>query len=212
MNRYLICRLLLSVALMGAPTAMIGQANPGSPNQQQDPIHSEPDSTSVPAQSGQEMQDKIFLRKALQGGTAEVQLGKLAVEKASTDSVKSFAQKMVNDHTEMNNAIASLAESKGAIVSTKLTEVGQTEYDKLGKLSGEAFDKEYVSCMVKYHHADLREFRTEAANTNDAELKTALDKAAQIVREHMLLADKLAHEMGIPPPGRGGKSANPTTN
>jgi putative membrane protein len=145
----------------------------------------------------------MFLQKAAEGGTAEVQLGKLATEKASADDVKAFGQKMVDDHTELNNQMAPIAESKGVALPRKMGKADQAEYDKLSALSGEAFDKEYVAYMVKDHHEDLREFRTAAMNTNDPDMKMALDKAAKVIREHMVMADKLAREKGLATPGRG---------
>ena len=201
MSRNRIFVLIVCVAAI-SPTILVAQVDP---NQQPNPLRSEPDSTSVPGVSHEEMQERIFLQKAAEGGTAEVQLGKLAVEKASADDVKAFGQKMVDDHTQLNNQMAPLAESKGVALPRKMGKADQAEYDKLANLSGEAFDKEYIAYMVKDHHADLREFRMAATNTNDPDMKVALDKAAKVIREHMVLADKLAHEKGLTTPGRGVK-------
>ena len=99
--------------------------------------------------------------------------------------------------------MAPIAESKGVALPRKMGKADQAEYDKLSALSGEAFDKEYVAYMVKDHHEDLREFRTAAMNTNDPDMKMALDKAAKVIREHMVMADKLAREKGLATPGRG---------
>jgi putative membrane protein len=88
-----------------------------------------------------------------------------------------------------------------------MSKAGQAEYDKLNTLSGDAFDKEYIVYMVKDHHADLREFRIEATSTSDPDLKAAVDKAALVIHEHMVLADKLAQDKGIAAPGRGNKPA-----
>jgi len=158
------------------------------------------------------MQDKAFLRKAVEGGVAEIQLGKLATDRASADDVKAFGQKMVDDHTRLNESMAPIGQSMGVALPRKMSKADQAEYDKLGTLSGEAFDKEYIAYMVKDHHADLREFRIESAGTNDPELKAAVDKAAQVIHEHMVLADKLARDKGIQTPGRGGKPSGITTN
>ena len=184
------------------PASLIGQIDP---NQPPNPLRSEPDSTSIPGISHHDLQDRIFLQKAAEGGTAEVQLGKLAVEKASAADVKAFGQKMVDDHTQLNNEMSPIAESKGVALPRKMTKAAQAEYDKLGTLSGEAFDKEYIAYMVKDHHEDLREFRMAAANTNDPDLKVALDRAAKVIREHMVMADKLAREKGIATPVRGAR-------
>jgi putative membrane protein len=196
--------LILCVAAAISPAALVAQFDP---NQPPNPLRSEPDSTSIPGESHHDIQDRIFLQKAAEGGTAEIQLGKLAVEKASATDVKAFGQKMVDDHKQLNEQMAPIAESKGVALPRKMGKADQAEYDKLANLSGEAFDKEYIAYMVKDHHADLREFRMAATNTNDPDMKAALDNAAKVIREHMVMADKLAHEKGLSTPGRGARPA-----
>ena len=192
--------LIVCVAAAISSATWVAQVDP---NQPPNPMRSEPDSTAVPGVSHEEMQERMFLQRAAEGGTAEVQLGKLAVEKASADDVKAFGQKMIDDHTQLNNQMAPITESKGVALPRKMGKADQAEYDKLAALSGEAFDKEYIAYMVKDHHTDLREFRMAAMNTNDPDLKVALDHAAKVIREHMVMADKLAHEKGLTTPGRG---------
>ena len=100
--------------------------------------------------------DKMFLKKASMGGYAEVQLGQLAAQKGNSDEVKKFGQKMVDDHTALNDQMKPFAEAAGLQPPTKLSPKDQAEYDKLNGLSGDDFDKEYLAYMVKDHHIDLR--------------------------------------------------------
>jgi putative membrane protein len=196
---------LVVMAAVSAPAVVIAQVVPVPPSQQTDTEHSTTDGASPSAESIRAMQDKIFLRKAMEGGLAEIQLGKLAAEKASAEDVKAFGQKMVDDHTQLNNSLAPLAKSRGVAEVKAMNKLDQGEYDKLNGLSGDDFDKEYLTYMMKDHHADLREFRTASAATSDPDLKEAIDKATPVIRDHMLMADKLAHAKGIPLPGRGAK-------
>ncbi len=112
------------------------------------------------------MQDKMFLRKAAEGGIAEVKLGQLAAQKASSEDVKAFGQKMVDDHTKLNLEIAQVADSMGVMLPKSMNKEDQAEYDKLNALSGNDFDIEYLTFMVKDHHQDLHEFRIEAASSH----------------------------------------------
>jgi putative membrane protein len=153
----------------------------------------------------------MFVRNAAGGGLAEVQLGQLAAEKGSSQDVKDFGKKMVTDHTALNNDMAPVAQSMGVSVPKKLSKQDQAEYDKLNGLSGEDFDKEYITAMVKDHHKDLREFQNEATSTSDPELKAVVAKGLTVINEHMTMADKLAKDKGIAMPGRNGKSAAPPT-
>jgi len=158
------------------------------------------------------MKDKIFLRKAAQGGMAEVKLGQLAAQKGSSDDVKAFGQKMVDDHTRLNNDMAPIADSMGVRLPTNLNKEDQAEYDKLNGLSGNDFDMEYLSFMVKDHHKDLHEFRQEAASTTDPTLQAAVYNAAKVIHEHSVMVDKLARDKGVPMPQRGpNKSASPAS-
>ena len=160
----------------------------------------------------QAMKDKMFIRKAAQGGMAEVKLGQLASDKASSPDVKSFGQKMVTDHTQLNDDMKPIADSMGVMLPKQVSKEDQAEYDKLNGLSGTDFDKEYVTFMVKDHHKDLREFRAESQSASDPNLKAAVEKGEKVIQEHTTMADKLAKSMNIGMPGRGTRaSATPPT-
>ena len=213
----------LSVAAVFFPAALLAQADPltipsaqtqqpNRPPQTPTSMPSMQDSSGSPNDTAQEMKDKMFLRRAAEGGLAEVQLGKLAAEKGSSQEVKDFGQKMVDDHTKLNNDMAPIADSIGVMQPKKMAKGDQAEYDKLNGMSGDDFDKEYLAYMVKDHHEDLHEFRVEAVSTSDPTLRAAVDKGAGVIREHMVMVDKLARAKGIPVPGHGGNKHAPPSN
>jgi putative membrane protein len=206
--------IMFGMAIAFAPVTLFAQSNPMNPGGstssaplpgQQAPNTGMQDSGTNANEVSQTMKDKMFLRKAAEGGMAEVQFGQLAVQKAGGDDVKAFGQKMVDDHTALNNEMAAVADSMGVRAPKTINKMDQAEYDKLNGLSGGDFDTEYLTVMVKTHHKDLREFRTEAADTQDPTLKAAVDKGEKVIREHTMMVDKLAREKGIPMPARGGK-------
>lgn len=220
-----VSQLALAGALLLAAGAAYSQTDPtqGQPTpqqsnqQQQQPAVSHgssgndlQDAAPNSGVSGQMMKDKIFLRKAAEGGLAEVQLGQLASEKASAQDVKDFGAKMVKDHTELNDEMKPIADSMGVMLPKKLSPKDQAEYSKLSGLSGNDFDTEYLTYMVKDHHADLREFRMEAMNASDPALKAAVDKGAKVIREHTSMVDSLARSKGIALPSRSQKPTAPT--
>jgi putative membrane protein len=186
------------------PTAIV--ASQTQPNRAQQQLPSSPatqDSAPNSGDVGQIMQDKMFLRKTAEGGIAEVKLGKLAVQKASSDDVKAVGQKMIDDHTKINDDMAQVADTMGVMLPKTMNKEDQAEYDKLSKLSGNDFDIEYLSFMVQDHRHDLHAFRIEAASPTDPALHDAVVKAARIIHEHKVMVDKLAHEKGVPVPSRG---------
>src|ERR1700761_6154781 len=108
---------ILSPGLLFAqfdPTSIVAsQTQSNRPQQQLPSTPSMQDSGPNSGDVGQVMQDKMFLRHAAEGGIAEVKLGQLAANKASSDDVKAFGQKMVDDHTKINNDIDQIADSMG---------------------------------------------------------------------------------------------------
>lgn len=137
------------------------------------------------------MADKTFIKKAAQGGLAEVELGKLATEKASNEEVKKFGQRMVDDHTKMLDDLKQLAQSKGVELpgspgmGDKAHELG------LRSKSGKDFDKEYMSEMVKDHEKDVKETADLAQKVKDPELKSAIEKAHGKIQQHLAMAKQV---------------------
>jgi putative membrane protein len=203
---------ILSPGLLFAqfdPTATsASQTQPNRHQQQAPSTTSLQDSGPNAGDVGQIMQDKMFLRKAAEGGIAEVKLGQLAAQKGS-DDIKAFGQTMVDDHTKLNLEIAQVADSMGVMLPKSMNKEDQAEYDKLNALSGNDFDIEYLAFMVKDHHKDLHEFRIEAASPTDPTLHSEVVKAQSVIHEHTVMVDKLARAKGVPVPSHGGHKPNP---
>src|ERR1700675_2397646 len=106
---------LAGAALLTVPSAIAQMAHPSSPSSQTSPTQQQGVSPMDQANANQDpngasqMADKAFVRNALEGGMAEVQLGQLALQKSSNDDVKQFAQKMIDDHTKLGDEMKQVA-------------------------------------------------------------------------------------------------------
>jgi putative membrane protein len=201
----------LGAALWLAPFALFGQsdpsamppaagggAQPGMPGANPNASNSNPsDSSSGMGAEAQTMKDKMFVRKAAEGGLAEVQLGQLAEQKSGNDAIKQFGAKMVADHTMLNGEMKPVADNLGVQTPKKMSKKDQDEYDQLAALSGTDFDKAYLTAMVKDHRKDLREFREEAESAGDSQLKDVVMKAEDVILDHLRTVSKLARENGV---------------
>jgi putative membrane protein len=134
--------------------------------------------------------DQAFVRKAAMGGLAEVELGRLAQQKASSDEVKQFASRMVQDHSKSNDELKQVASAKGIEVPSALDMKHKNDYDRLNKLSGAEFDRAYMSHMVDDHRKDVADFKKEADSGKDADIKSFAAKTLPTLQEHMQLAQK----------------------
>jgi putative membrane protein len=140
--------------------------------------------------------DKQFIKKAAQGGLAEVQLGQLATEKADSPDVKQFGQKMVDDHSKANDQLKQVASNKGVTVPDKLSAKDAATKARLEKLSGKAFDRAYMRDMVMDHTKDVSEFRTEAKTAKDPDVKSFASQTLPTLQDHLKQAKSIAPKTG----------------
>jgi putative membrane protein len=136
--------------------------------------------------------DKHFVRKAAEGGMAEVELGKLATQKASSDDVKKFGQRMVDDHTKANDQLKQLAQQKGIDLPTEPDSKDKATMKRLEKLSGEQFDKAYMSDMVKDHTKDVSEFQKASNAAKDPDVKNFASQTLPTLQDHLKQAKGIA--------------------
>jgi len=115
---------------------------------------------------------KTFVNDLTMAGLAEVQLGKLAAERGSSPDVKSFGQMMVKDHTQAANELKPIATELKVQQPTQLDQKHKALADKLSKLQGSEFDREYINAMVMGHEEVAAKLRTRV------ETKTAPHDAA----------------------------------
>jgi len=167
------------------PSTGASQTTPTAPTNGENGINS----AQLPSNA---IQDKDFVHSALEGGMAEVQMGQLAAQKGSSDDVKQFGQKMVQDHTQMGDQMKQVAQQLGVSEPKGLSKKDKAEVAKLSSLSGPEFDKAYIAAMLKEHKKDLSDFRAEAQNTQNPAVKQLAQQGAQMIDQHMQMAEQLA--------------------
>ena len=117
-------------------------------------------------------------------------MAQLAQQKGD-DGVKAFAQAMITDHTPANAKLAALATSKGLTPPTDPSAAQQKMLAKLQGLSGDKFDKTYLSGQVRAHEAMLKLFERESTNGKDADLKAFADSTVPVIQKHITMAQNV---------------------
>ena len=131
-----------------------------------------------------------FVRKAALGGMTEVETSKLAATKAQDPQVRSFAQKMVTDHSAANEELKALAKKKGLMVPTSLDTEHQAIVQKLSAKSGAEFDSAYSKQMMKDHEKTVKLFKG-AVHSSDADVAAWAQKTLPTLEQHDQLAAQL---------------------
>ncbi|BAY18232.1 outer membrane protein [Anabaenopsis circularis NIES-21] len=137
--------------------------------------------------------DRQFINEAAQGGLAEVQLGQLASQRAANNAVKQFGLRMVKDHTQVNTQLKQLAARKGVKLPTTLNGENQQLQQRLSKLSGANFDREYMTHMVQDHQKDVSAFQTEAQQGQDPDVKAFASQTLPTLEEHLQQARSIVN-------------------
>lgn len=136
--------------------------------------------------------EETFVVKAASGGLYEVEVSKLAADKATAEPVKKFASMLVDHHSAANAELKALAESRQVKLPDEVPDDKQAKIDKLEKASGDEFDKQYVQTVgIEDHKTDIALFEKASKDAKDPELKAWIDKTLPTLREHLAAAQKL---------------------
>jgi len=136
--------------------------------------------------------DRKFVETVAEGNSAEVALGNLGAQKGSNADVKSFANRMITDHSKANDELKQLAANKGlSALATEPNKKDKDEADKLSKESGAKFDKAFMTGMVKGHTEVVSLFEKESKDAKDPDLKAWVDKTLPTIQDHLKMAKEI---------------------
>lgn len=137
--------------------------------------------------------DKKGIMDMALANMAEVEAGKLALSKTQNAEVKTFAQQMFDDHGKALAEVQALAQSKGVTLPTEPDAKHKAMAAKLAKLSGDAFDKQYMKqAGLADHKATHAKLKNISKNARDADVKAAAEKTMPTVEQHLKAAQQMS--------------------
>jgi len=153
------CRGLLALACAAAVTAGCNANNRTDKNNRTDNTTINDEAVAT-AGNGVSMSDKSFINEMLSGGAAEVEIANLATGRAANAEVKQFAQMLIDDHTNAGKLLTQVATTYGVQVQPQRNDEHKDLMDKLSRLHGTDFDREYINAMVDNHEAAVKKLRS----------------------------------------------------
>jgi putative membrane protein len=142
-----------------------------------------------------QIDDQVFVTKALQGSMAEIELADMAIAKSTNPRVKEFAEQMKKDHTATQAHLAQAASREGVQQPTGLTPMQQATKDELSALQGAAFDRAYMRHMVHDHEKEVALF-TAKSRTGDGDVAAIANRQVTVLHEHLEMAREVSSEVG----------------
>jgi putative membrane protein len=154
-----------------------------------------------------------FAKKVAAANTFEIQSSELAKERAQSTDVKSFADKMIADHTKAGQEFK--AAVKAANVSPPPAEQPDAKQkaalSKLQKAQGPAFDRAYVDAQLKAHKEAVSLFRNYSKKGRTAELKSFAEKTLPTLEHHLSMVQQLNSQGVAGAKGSGGRALSPSS-
>lgn len=146
-------------------------------------------SSAVTMQSGG---DSTFVLKASESDMTEIHLGKLASKQGDSPAVREFAARMVKDHTKSSAELTTVAAKQGFSLAKEISSEHKQACDKLSKMAGAEFDRNYITGQVKAHREAVKLFKNQVKSGQDADLRAFANKTLPVIEEHLKMAQDIA--------------------
>ncbi|MCR8958845.1 DUF4142 domain-containing protein [Variovorax sp. S2] len=142
------------------------------------------------------LQDPQFITAATGNGRYEVQASRLAMYRAASPQVRSYAQMLVDHHTRANNELMDLVRARGMRLPGVLPRDKRAKLDRLASASGGEFDRMYIRIVgIEDHQADIALFERASRELRDPELRAWAGKTLPALRSHLDAAQSLGSAM-----------------
>jgi putative membrane protein len=139
--------------------------------------------------------DQKFIKEAIEGNLAEVQMGQLAQKNGASQGVKDFGQMLAADHAQANTRATSVASALKVTPPTEPNAKQKREYNKLSKLNGAAFDKAFAAGMVTDHKKDIAAFK-KAQSSKEPNVAAFASETLPTLQKHLEAAQSLQKGAG----------------
>jgi putative membrane protein len=137
--------------------------------------------------------DAEFMVNSASHGLLELELSKLAQQRATVPAVKNLATQLLQHHAEMNNTLKSLADRKSIVLPSSLGDEEQPQ--KLARLTGTQFDKQYMDAIVDAHQEDIDSFDDMSDEAYDGDIRGFAAKYLPVLKEHLESAQQVQDQV-----------------
>jgi putative membrane protein len=147
--------------------------------------------SGLPASNQPNVADRNFARAAAAGGLAEVQFGRLVDHNGQDPEARQFGQRMIADHSKANDQLKALAEAANIPLPNGPGPEDQAMRERLDKMRGEAFDRDYIRGQISAHQETVQLFEYEIGSGQDAQLKNFAAQTLPVLMRHLEMAQNI---------------------
>jgi len=154
----------------------------------------------LPPQPGQglPLADQQFLGRAANLSEAEIEMGRLGAEKASSQGLKEISQQLATDHQKLRQSVQELAQKNRVTLQAHPSKQDwQRDLHRMRDLSGQEFDREYLRWQLQTHLALVDLYQTEASQTPETDLARFAIVTLTTIQHRFDRAKQLGAEQGV---------------
>ena len=141
------------------------------------------------------VQDKIFIREALTGGLNEMELAKIAMQRASNLDLQLLARRIFDDHKRGNEDLEIIAHNEGIQIPQLPRDGAMVQ--RLAGLSGNEFDRTYLQHVIEHHRFDVKRFESTARSARNEDVRNFAGKVLPALQEHLRIAENISEIAGL---------------
>jgi putative membrane protein len=140
--------------------------------------------------------DMTFIRHAGSSNLMEIRLGQVAQSRASNSAVKQFGQRMIDDHTRLQNQLTAVVSSTGVSFVPAMDASHQQLASRIERLSGAEFDRTYMQAMIQGHQDDINQFQTQSQSARSTQVRNLASGSLPLLQQHLSLAVQVGSQVG----------------
>lgn len=141
--------------------------------------------------------DREFLRRALGVNELELQLGRLAAERANTSQLKAAAEKMVQNHTKLGQQLSELAQRAGVSGNAEMSSDERKTFDRVKSQSGSSFDSTFEQTVDAGHVTELAMYRDEVGRAANPRLGAFVEQRVAALQQAVAAAEQREAEQRV---------------
>ena len=139
--------------------------------------------------------DREFLKEALGVNELELQLGRLATERASTPQSKAKAEKMVENHTKLGQQLSDLAQQAGLPAKAELSPDERETFARVESQPGSSFETVFQQTVDAGHVKELAMYEAEVSRAANPQLRALAEQRVAALKKAVAGAEQPAKAM-----------------
>ena len=139
--------------------------------------------------------DAAFINTAGTSDLGVLQEAQLAQKTSHNPKVVAFANKLMTDHTQLQDQLTKVATAKNVTLPTAPSDLATQQISTLQSLKGRRFDHEFIADQLSDHQQLLQAYQAEAQSGTDPDVKTFASSGVPVIQSHLDTANALSKPM-----------------